>query len=134
MNPIHADILQDAIRRLDTLKLKYAIQLEDGKIVGELEIAPIKEVKVKAESDRNPYSIKELRDLIEPQLKLIETGDSAIIDTLHYDPFYFARTLSTCCHEIFGAGRYKTKRYEASIFVTHLDKSKNIDVFMEWDS
>ena len=134
MNPIHADILQDAIRRLDTLKLKYAIQLEDGKVVGKLEIAPVKEVKVKAESDRNPYSIKELRDLIEPQLKLIKAGDSAIIDTLHYDPLYFARTLSTCCHEIFGAGRYKTKRYEASVFVTHLDKSKNIDVFMEWDS
>lgn len=119
MSQLRETLLKVVKRNLDTLNLKYAIQLEDGRIVGELQLAPTptKLTKKGKQSDPSPYSSHELHPIVEPYLRSLEPGRQIHIPAGKYQVRYFARTVSTMCHELFGAGMYNTRRDEVGVQV-----------------
>jgi hypothetical protein len=127
VSQLRESLLKVVKRNLDTLNLKYAIQLEDGRVVGELQLAPTptKLTKKGKQSDPSPYSSHELHPIVEPYLRGLEPGRQIHIPAGKYQVRYFARTVSTMCHELFGAGMYNTKRDETGVNVMRMKKDSD---------
>ena len=107
MSTVKAIALERALAMLRASGYKYAVQMEDGTIKGELKIAPPTPERIRAASK---YPTGFLRGKVEPIIKDMAPGDAAVVPYDGIEPEVMQSTACNAAAKLWGSGNYMSHR------------------------
>ena len=105
MLTVEKQVLQKAIKLLDSIKVPYAIVTTE-KTYGELKVETAKKKKRGVNSYAHKYGRGVLRGYVRPYLEKLREGDIAVIPAGDFDLPAIALSASSYAHQIFGKGAW----------------------------
>jgi hypothetical protein len=103
--------LDKAIKILNQIQLKYAIEDSDGIIHGELKLVPEK----KPEKKIPKYPRNSLRDWVAPHIQLLSRGKVGLIPYAEFDRDYVQSASCSQANKKWGAYNYTTHMTDQGI-------------------
>lgn len=117
MLEIERNVLNKALNILNSLKLKYAIVLDDGEKLGTLEIA------TKANKPHaSPYKYGELRNYVRPILDAMKPGDAIEIPDKGYIKTFLQNAICAYASETWGHSTYSTTQVANGVQIMRMSE------------